>query len=112
MDVASQAGDADSSRALGLNPGSWTEPGSLNVHYSSLLLHHGVDTLVFLFDIAMMFFHIFQRIALNWIVSRTDVTCAMWLSSDQSDMYHSETSIYYIHTEIGSTIALFYVLSF
>ena len=39
--------ETDSSRALGLTPGSWAEPGALNVHHSSLLLRHGVDAKVF-----------------------------------------------------------------
>ena len=43
--------------------------GSLNVNHSSLLLRHGVDVLVFMWYSHNVFFHIFQRIALNWIHS-------------------------------------------
>ena len=33
--------------------------------------------------------------------------CDMWPSSDQSNMFDPETSIYYFRTDIGSTRALF-----
>ena len=61
--------------------------GSLNVHYSSLLLSHGVDALVFFMWYIHIFFLYFSE--LHWIeytVLRTDVTCDMWPSSDQSDL--------------------------
>ena len=67
--MASQAGDADPSRAPGLNPGSWTEPGVLECPSQFTTVTPRRWCLVFLCDIAIMFIHIFQRIALNWIHS-------------------------------------------
>ena len=112
-DVTGQTGDADSSRAPCLTPGSWTESGVLECPSQFTT----VTTRRWCFSFFMWYIHNFfiyfsESLWIEYTVSRTDVTCDMWPSSDQSDLWHSEISIYYIRTGIGFTRAPFYVLPF
>ena len=68
-DVAGQAGDADSSRAPGLTPGSWTEPGALECPSQFTTVTPRRWCISFFMWYIHNCFHIFQRIALNWIHS-------------------------------------------
>ena len=86
------------------------EPGFLEYPLQFVGLRDSVDAWVLVCDTIFFFIYFRESLWIEYTVPRTDVTCVMWPSSDQSNLLDPETSICYIRTDIGSTRALFYVL--